>query len=66
MQPVARRVAHGIHPAVEIGEGRGIVEELIEDTVNGLGVRLWAYAAVVLTNGGEGYLGVSDISSRKQ
>ena len=56
MQAVACGVAHGVHPAVKVREGGGVVEELVEDGVDRLRVGLRAHAAVVGANGWEGHL----------
>lgn len=56
VQAVPGGIAHGVHPAVEVGEGRGVVEELVENGVDSLRVRLWAHATIVGAEGGEGHL----------
>ena len=58
MQAVSGGIAHGVHPAVEVGEGRGVVEELVENGVDSLRVGLWAHAAIVGADGREGHLKV--------
>ena len=56
VETVSCGVAHGVDPAVEVGEGRGVVEELVEDGIDGLWVRLGAYTTVVGSDCGKGHL----------
>jgi hypothetical protein len=66
MQAIPSRVAHCIHPAVEVREGRGVVEELVEDAIDGLRVGLRAHAAIVGTDGGEGHLVMGLVEDRRR
>lgn len=52
MQAVAGGVAHGVDVLVEVGVGRRVEEELVEDAEDGDGVRGRADAEVVVANGG--------------
>lgn len=55
MEAVPSLVAHGPDQAVEIRDGRSVVEELVEERVDGDWVRLGAVTAVVGSDG-EGHL----------
>lgn len=56
VEAVAGGIAVGVDEAVEVLDGAGVVEKLVEDREDGLGVRLRAHASVVVTNGREGNL----------
>lgn len=56
VQAVAGGVAVGVDEAVEVLDRAGVVEELVEDREDGLGVRLRAHAGVVVANSREGDL----------
>jgi len=56
VQAVTGGVTHGPDQVLVIREGGGVIEELVEDRVDGLGVRLRADTSVVVTEGGEGHV----------
>lgn len=56
METVASWVTHRVHPLVEILERRGVVEELVEETEDGLWVGLRAHATIVGANCRVGHL----------
>jgi hypothetical protein len=56
MQAVTSGVTHGVDPVLVVGVGGCVIEELVEDRVNGLGVGLRADAAVVIITLREGDL----------
>ena len=55
VQPVSSGVTHSPDELVEVSERRGVVEELVEDGVDGDGVGLRAVTTVVRSDG-EGHL----------
>lgn len=56
MQTVTSGVTHGVDPVLVVGEWGSVVEELVEDRVDGLGVRLRADTAVVVARRREGHM----------
>lgn len=56
VETVAGDITLSPDPAVEVLDGAGVVEELVEDGNDGNGVALGANSGVVVTNSGEGHL----------
>lgn len=56
VKAVAGSITSGVDEAVEVLDCAGVVEELVEDREDGLGVRLRAHTGVVVTNSREGNL----------
>lgn len=64
MQTIAGWVAHCVHPLVEVLEGRCVVEELVEETENGVWVGLGAHATIIGADGRVGHLDITIVRGR--